>query len=517
MKLTKKMLPDDRKEIELIAYPEASKHKSPKDTPLTNSQLFLPGENSDRHMASFSGPSAEVFALTEKIRNRSSEIPRTVGGRLDLLFADLRDANLQGADLRYANLQGADLRDANLQGAKLQEAVLIRANLQGADLTDAKLERADLRGANLQGANLQGANLTNANLDKTNLQDTILDLSRYGLPQDFLIDSHLRRLTNNNFRYFFNCVIKKFLEARSQDYMKKDVKDMLNAAERRIFDIKQLDELCENFSSFMSSRYKLPSSSRSPTLVGWVVVAKLKNNSPGLPRTVNGFLDLQGVNLSRANLQGENLQGAVLIRADLEEANLQGANLEEANLEEANLRGANLQGAILTGTCLDVTRYMGNLNVVGVEDFPPRLLYTLTSPDKITLFTCICDALIEINNDVKNKENLTNLQNSISNSQKGQKGTKARQVFFGSRFKRHVLSFMNHDMNQNYYSNTPIQIISHIYEESLHIYMPIDEKCRRAVEMLHEYIYSPESQDHNGRGFTRRKHRKNKKTRVKRH
>jgi uncharacterized protein YjbI with pentapeptide repeats len=60
--------------------------------------------------------------------------------RVNLQYADLQDANLQGANLRWA-----DLREANLQGANLQEADLQGANLMGADL-----EEADLRGAKIQ-------------------------------------------------------------------------------------------------------------------------------------------------------------------------------------------------------------------------------------------------------------------------------------------------------------------------------------------------------------------------------
>jgi hypothetical protein len=84
---------------------------------------------------------------------------------VNLVQANLSEANLTGtnlikAALQYASLSGANLQNANLSGANLQNANLNRANLQNANLS----------GANLQGSNLSAANLQNANLSETNLQ-----------------------------------------------------------------------------------------------------------------------------------------------------------------------------------------------------------------------------------------------------------------------------------------------------------------------------------------------------------
>ena len=89
--------------------------------------------------------------------------------KANLLFADLRGAdlsgvNLRGASLSFANLRVADLSGANLSDANLRDANLSDANLRDANLSGANLSDADLRGTNLSDANLSGANLSGANL-----------------------------------------------------------------------------------------------------------------------------------------------------------------------------------------------------------------------------------------------------------------------------------------------------------------------------------------------------------------
>jgi uncharacterized protein YjbI with pentapeptide repeats len=93
---------------------------------------------------------------------------------VDLVHANLLDANMTGANLNYADLFDADLRDANLTRANLRDA-----NLTGASLTEANLSGTNLTGARLTGAWLTGANLTVARLTRANLTDA--DLTRANL------------------------------------------------------------------------------------------------------------------------------------------------------------------------------------------------------------------------------------------------------------------------------------------------------------------------------------------------
>ena len=99
---------------------------------------------------------------------------------VDLLDAELSNANFAHADLSAsilleANLSHAQLRTANLSRAQLWKANLShadisqRANLSHADLTSANITEALLFLANLSGAILYRANLTGAILQQANL------------------------------------------------------------------------------------------------------------------------------------------------------------------------------------------------------------------------------------------------------------------------------------------------------------------------------------------------------------
>lgn len=139
---------------------------------------------------------------------------------INLVRANLREADLSGfimdgadlvgADLRKSILSGAILRNANLKLVKMQEAVLVGtdlsaslaqnadmrgANLSNATLTDADysqcnfenaifdgailknviLRKANFSGALLSGADLRGADLSGANLSGAKLQDALLE------------------------------------------------------------------------------------------------------------------------------------------------------------------------------------------------------------------------------------------------------------------------------------------------------------------------------------------------------
>jgi len=136
---------------------------------------------------------------------------RKEGLVVDLIGANLREADLSGRALIRANLVGTELIDANLHGADLGEAELshahlhnaklIDANLIGADLTladlssaqlnEAGLRRADLSYANLSNANLVGADLSNANLVGADLIEA--DLTLANLSGATLLEADLSR------------------------------------------------------------------------------------------------------------------------------------------------------------------------------------------------------------------------------------------------------------------------------------------------------------------------------------
>ena len=78
-------------------------------------------------------------------------------------------------DLADVNLVHAQLQDANLEGAKLQRANLSQARLDGAILRGADLSFTSLRGASLRGANLLGTTLVGTDLREVDLTGARVD------------------------------------------------------------------------------------------------------------------------------------------------------------------------------------------------------------------------------------------------------------------------------------------------------------------------------------------------------
>jgi uncharacterized protein YjbI with pentapeptide repeats len=101
--------------------------------------------------------------------------------RANISEANLSQANLSGANLYLANISFTDLTIANLSGADLSRAILWETILAGAGLLGATLYQADLTRANLSGAILTGANLEGSMLVEANLSGAILtQCSVYG-------------------------------------------------------------------------------------------------------------------------------------------------------------------------------------------------------------------------------------------------------------------------------------------------------------------------------------------------
>lgn len=103
-----------------------------------------------------------------------------LGSGVNLKFANLNYANLEGVKMESANLENIELKKANMKAIALPEANLKSANLAQANLEYAELPSADLTYANLREADLRNADLTEAilwgtKLDDADLRDVKLD------------------------------------------------------------------------------------------------------------------------------------------------------------------------------------------------------------------------------------------------------------------------------------------------------------------------------------------------------
>jgi serine/threonine protein kinase len=130
---------------------------------LTNTQFT--GANLAGADLSYANLKGVSFLRTNLVGTRLNYADLTnATGNPKLTNASLRWANLTGVKFGRVELLAADLREANLNGANLKIANLMNANLKKADLTNADLSYANLSGANLYGAILKDANLSNASL-----------------------------------------------------------------------------------------------------------------------------------------------------------------------------------------------------------------------------------------------------------------------------------------------------------------------------------------------------------------
>jgi len=135
-----------------------------------------------------SGDHDKAINAIEHLRFHEWLMDGTLWG-LDLVDADLRDANLFLADLGGASLEQADLTRVNFYMANLEDAVLWRArmsqaslvevNLYNSNLREADLRHADLTASNLQRANLKDTNFEGANLHNAKLYETNLHLAYF--------------------------------------------------------------------------------------------------------------------------------------------------------------------------------------------------------------------------------------------------------------------------------------------------------------------------------------------------
>ena len=93
---------------------------------------------------------------------------------LDLSYANLIGATLQGADLSYYGPSRKVLSNTNSAGSALRNANLAAAVLSGAKLTSEGIRGAILQGVLLRNANLMGTVLSRANLTDADVRDAVL-------------------------------------------------------------------------------------------------------------------------------------------------------------------------------------------------------------------------------------------------------------------------------------------------------------------------------------------------------
>ena len=92
---------------------------------------------------------------------------------------ECRQCQLQDVNLVHAQLQDADLEGAKLKRANLSQARLDGANLRGADLSFTSLHGASLRGANLEGSKLMGTDLREVDLTGARLDPNALEQAHW--------------------------------------------------------------------------------------------------------------------------------------------------------------------------------------------------------------------------------------------------------------------------------------------------------------------------------------------------
>ena len=90
-----------------------------------------------------------------------------------------RQCRLTDMNLVHAQLQDADLEGAKLQRTNLSQARLEGANLRGADLSFTSLQGASLRGADLRGSTLVGTDFSEVDLTGAKLDQNALEQAHW--------------------------------------------------------------------------------------------------------------------------------------------------------------------------------------------------------------------------------------------------------------------------------------------------------------------------------------------------
>lgn len=114
---------------------------------------------------------ADIQAILTVIGRRNFAYHDGEDRRLDLSRINLKWAILDEAKLQGATFTSTNLDYASLKRAHMEEAILLDAHLQEAFLEGVYLQKADLRGANLRKAHLTDANFTGADISGADLRE----------------------------------------------------------------------------------------------------------------------------------------------------------------------------------------------------------------------------------------------------------------------------------------------------------------------------------------------------------
>lgn len=176
------------------------------DNPLERSRVGLDLRGADLRAADLLGlPLARMIGSLSGDDYLHASVEQRKRAAVQMDYANLRRAHLEGAALLGASLVAARLKKAHLENAELRGATLDGAVGDLAHLECANLVSADLRRASFYGAFLQGADLDRSQLDEAHFNEAHLDganlwrvtftnaqLNRASLAGAFMVNSHLQ-------------------------------------------------------------------------------------------------------------------------------------------------------------------------------------------------------------------------------------------------------------------------------------------------------------------------------------
>jgi uncharacterized protein YjbI with pentapeptide repeats len=212
---------------------------------------------------------------------------RALDGDIEQLksSSSCRQCRLKSYDLQGIELLNADLYDANLLNINLRTANLFGANLERAELINVSLAGANLEASTLSGANFLNSDLTYANLQDTNLQDTRFSKTS-------LAYANLKKA--NGFRTNMNAIDLSNAILEGADFRQASLRE---------------------------------ASLESTNLQG-AQLAGVDLTGADLSNADLRGADLFGANLQNANLYGADLRGANLLSADLQGARMPNGKIQ---------------------------------------------------------------------------------------------------------------------------------------------------------------------------------------------